>query len=142
MEYLTRFMRFIHGDKPLSVVVLILLNGGIIIVTICGCSSYNAWNNDTELPFRYNRHEYTVAKNPLFFFDHPKYVNTDGHVSSEWFGRYDWPTSQSPQGYINLGESITYREYQYSDQYISGDNVPRMRYHRRIDGYRYGEKIR
>lgn len=90
----------------------------------------------------YSSHEYTVAKNPLFFFDHPKYVNTDGHVSSEWFGRYDWPTSQSPQGYINLGESITYREYQYSDQYISGDNVPRMRYHRRIDGYRYGEKIR
>ncbi len=142
MEYLTKLKWFIALDKPLSAAVLTLLSGLIIIVTICGCSSYNSRHNNSDPLWRNGPYEYTVAKNPLFFFDHPKYAYTDGYVSSERFGRYDWPTSKSPQGYINLGESITYREYQYSDQYISGDNVPRMRYHRRIDSYRYGEKIR
>ena len=141
MEYLTKLKRFIALDKPLLAVVITLLNGFIIIVTICGCNSYNLCYNDSNSPFCYNHYEYSVAKNPLFFFDHPQYAKNDG-LSSERFGRYDWPTAQSPQDYINLGESITYREYQYSDQYISGDNVPRMRYHRRINGYRYGEKIR
>ena len=63
-------------------------------------------------------------------------------MTSEQFGRYDWPMALAPQGYVDAGESITYREYLYSDQYITGNNNPRTHYHLRLQGYRVGAKIR
>ena len=111
----------------------------IMTITIYGCSNYNSKSRD------YDNHSYYVnsAPNPRFLFNMPKTSRQrDLYPQESTFVRNPWPTAQRPGGYVTTGETITYREYHYSDQYISSDNEPRLRFHRRMRAYREGFSYR
>jgi len=140
--YIEYIKRYLNINKRKMVFILLLLNMILYVLNLCGCISYQSKATEPRHPWGKTRLHSDLSRNPLLFFDRPAETNAAGFVSSEQYGRYDWPLARAPQGYVNLGESITYREYYISDQYISADNTPRLYFHRRIDGYRYGSKVR
>ena len=99
----------------------------------CNCISYDkdvAWIESLYPPTP------AYSPNPKFIFDMPKNSNRTRHISSEQFKRNPWPVSPEAHSYISQDDTITYREYYTSDQYVNGSGKARDRYHLRSRSYR------
>ena len=112
----------------------------LIVVAMTGCQNQDKKNDSSQ--FRYNRYAQHLTGSHYLNFIFDGYVPTTRQVSSEDFGRYEWPGSAQTQTYVSDGEQISYREYFYDDQYVSSRSEPRVRFHRRIQGYRTGQQYR
>lgn len=128
------------SERSLNVHLVLSMLTILILVALAGCQ-----NQDDKLDpsrFQYNRYaqHLTGAHYPNFMFDGDAY--SARQVSSEDFGRYEWPGGAQTQTYVSEGEQISYREYFYDDQYVSSNNQPRVNFHRRIQGYRTGRQYR
>jgi len=117
--------------------VLTLLLAGL---AAAGCQ--NQVDKLTPSQFQYNRYaqHVTGAHYPNFIFDGG--ADSARQISSEDFGRYEWPGGAQAQTYVSGGEQISYREYFYDDQYVNSSGQPRVRFHRQIRGYRVGQQYR
>ena len=143
MKVFNRLMTFFNIKQQRKMVAAVMLGGCLLIVTFCGCNSYDS-QRIISARQRQNRFtEINESRNPILLFGPPS-TNPNPHyrVSAESFGRYDWPVAQVPQGYASHGESITYQEYSYSNQYLSGDNVPRYHYQRQSRSLKVGAHTR
>ena len=129
-------------QKTLLNYPLLLLTLPAIIVTFAGCCTYGEKQpvEYEKLP-SYSLHN--AAANPMLIFDNPTgKISKASLIDSEQFGRYEWPVSEYPQGYLDAPEIITYREYYSSDQYINNNNRAQVHFNRRLAGYRAGYKYR
>ena len=111
----------------------------IIALTSCNCKSY-----DKDMTWIENHYPKNAAysHNPKFIFDMPKITNRTNHISSEQFNRNPWPVSSEAYSYISDSDSITYRQYYISDQYVNDSGKARDRYHLRSRSYRSANMFR
>jgi len=143
MKVLPRLMTIFSIKHQRKMVVCLMLGGCLLIVTSGGCNSYDS-QGFVSARQRQNRFaQINAARNPLLLFGQPSTnPNPYYRVTAESFGRYDWPVARTPQGYASHGESITYQEYTYSNQYMSSDNIPRYHYQRRQRTFKVGSQSR
>ena len=111
----------------------------IIALTSCNCKSYDKDISWIENHYPQNT---TYLHNPKFIFDMPKISHRRNHISSEQFKRNPWPVSPEAYSYISDGDSITYRQYYFSDQYVNDSGKARDRYHLRSRSYRSANMFR
>lgn len=112
----------------------------LFLVAVTGCQ--NQADKSASDRFQYNKYARHVsgAYYPNFIFDAD--ADTVRQVSSEDFGRYEWPGGAQTRTYVSQGEQISYREYFYDDQYVNSSSEPQVRFRRRIQGYRVGRQYR
>ncbi|MCF7957509.1 MAG: hypothetical protein K9M57_03565 [Phycisphaerae bacterium] len=120
---------------------LLLIINIVIILALTGCQSKNketAWINAMYPPYATASSNF----NPNFVFDPPQGRPHQPYINSEQIGRAPWPTSPEAKKYVNHDVTISYRERYYSNQYLNNNNIPRERFHRRIQGQRQGYSFR
>jgi len=143
MKVQSRLMTIFNIKQQRKMVVGLVLGGCLLIVTSGGCNSYDSQGIVSAQQRQYRYAEINASRNPILLFGAPAtQTNPNFRVSAESFGRYDWPVARTPQGYASHGESITYQEYTYSNQYMSSDNVPRYHYQRRSRSFKTGAQSR
>ena len=109
---------------------------GLMLLSHYGCVSYMS-SHEAGYCCEQTNPATNPATNPNFLFAtaaasqayHPG-------VAANRTDRPAWPRARIPQGYVDTGEITTYREYSYSDQYITNDNRPRVHFHRRATIHR------
>ena len=143
MKVLPRLMTIFNIKQQRKMVVCLMLGGCLLIVTSGGCNSYDS-QGIVSARQRQNRYDQiNASRNPSLLFGRPSpNPNPNYRVTAESFGRYDWPVARTPQGYASHGESITYQEYTFSNQYMSSDNIPRYHYQRRSRTFKTGAQSR
>ncbi len=143
MKVLDRLMTFLNIKQQRKMVVGLMLGGCLLFVTSGGCNSYESNSIITAQQRQHFYDQANASRNPVLLFGSPgSYSNSPSRVSPESFGRYEWPIAQVPQGYASYGETTTYQETVYSNSYMSGDNVPRFHYQRRLRTYKTGSQFR
>ncbi len=143
MKVVNRLMAIFSIKQSRKMVVGLMLGGCLLIVTSGGCNSYDSKGIVSARQRQYRYDQINESRNPLLIFSQPSpNQNPYYKVTAESFGRYDWPVARTPQGYANHGESITYQEFTYSNQYMSSDNVPRYHYQRRARTFKTGAQSR
>ena len=104
----------------------------LFTVTLCSCSTCDT--DVTWIKSLYGRQPEIC--NPNFIFDNtPTYAGMP-QVSAEDFYRTPWPAAPMMYGTISSGETMSYHEKYFSEQYQDGQSRPRNRFHSRVYGYR------
>jgi len=129
----------IRSTRGLSRLALLCLTISSIAVSASGCGSYKTPRGGASP----GPGVLLANNNPRLLFNLPSAVKPAEKISDyKSYIRADWPISHQPYGYVSAGEIITYQEYVFDEQYLRDNDTPRVRFHKRFQGYRLGQMYR